>query len=101
MRESPEDRALDAALARWAIEPAGDEAAIARIIRHGDALAQPAPRRSWRLALAGTAVAASAGLLMLVSGPRPASEAIEASESASVASFMLLHTPTPYEEPLL
>jgi hypothetical protein len=97
----PEDRALDAALGRWAIEPAGDEAAVERIIRHGLGLADPAPRRRWQLAAAGTALAASVAMVMILSWPRPEPMAAEKDDAEAVASFMLLHTPSPYEEPLL
>lgn len=98
---NPEDRALDAALGRWAIEPAGDEAAVERIVRHGVGLADLAPRHRWRLAAAGTAIAASVAMLMMLSWPRPDPMAAEMDEAEAVASFMLLHTPSPYEEPLL
>lgn len=99
MNRPSEDRALEAALARWAIEPAGDPAAVARIIRHGDALVQPAPRRRWWLAAAGMAAAASLAAVMLVPGqPR---QVTPEGASNGEASFLLLHSPAPYEETLL
>lgn len=102
MTDEEEDRALDAALQRWAIEPAGDEAAIARILRHGDELARPSARPRWWLAAAGAAVAASVALVLLqpAAGPEPAPP-VAAGDDGSVASFLLLHAPTPYEESLL
>lgn len=100
------DAALDAALARWAqapfAAPAGEAAAIARIVAHGDGLASapsrpalPARRRWWPL-VTGVAVAASVALLVLV--PRPGPDLPEDGAGAGEASFALLFTPVPEEE---
>ncbi len=100
-----EDAALMAALARWArapvATPAGESAAVARIVTHGDDLAstaalpaRPTRRRRWPL-MAGAAMAASVALVMLArpaggpTGPAPA----VAETGLPEASFVLLHTP--------
>jgi hypothetical protein len=86
-----EDRALDAALARWARKPAGDRAAIARIVEHGAMLARARSRR-WPIALGGLAAAAVALVLVLPGGNGgPAADGAE-------LSFQLLYTPTFEEE---
>lgn len=108
-----DDAALDAALARWArapfAAPAGEAAAIDRIVAHGDDLASaparpalPARRRWWPL-VTGVAVAASLAAVVLVL-PRPAGSpaplaggpvpvAGDAGPAAAEASFALLHSP--------
>ncbi|MFN7176345.1 MAG: hypothetical protein ACK4MX_05585 [Thermaurantiacus sp.] len=100
--------ALDTALAGWAGRPAGDFAAVARIITHADALARTpvAPSRARPLWLVGGAVAASvAAALMLARtdmAPRAVSSAptLVAEEEFGADAFRLLFTPT-YEEDIL
>lgn len=97
------DRNLDKALDAWGQWQPGDDAAIARLIGHADALsaaAAPAPvsRRRWWLAGAGGAIAASLalGLLLL---PPAAPDPWQAADPS--ASFAMLYTPTMEEEYLL
>jgi hypothetical protein len=103
---------IDAALAAWATtepEGAGDAAALARIIGHADAIANPAPaRRRWTpIWVAGGAVAASVAIAMLVA-PTPAPGPVAGQDGQAVilaeaspdtsAAFALLYTPTIEEE---
>lgn len=99
---------LDAALAEWAATPAGDAAAVARIVQHADALARPPARparaRPWWLV--GGAVAASlvAALMLartdMAPQPVPAAPTLVAEEESGADAFRLLFTPT-YDEDLL
>ena len=99
------DRNLDKALDAWGQWQPGDDAAIARLIGHADALpsaslaapSAPVSRRRWWLAGAGGAIAASLalGLLLL---PPAAPDPLAADPSAS---FAMLYTPTMEEEYLL
>ncbi len=101
-----DDNKLNAALSAWAGWQAGDDAAIARIIRHADALpAMPSaaggmPRRWWMVG-AGGALAASLALGMLLLSPAPEPDATAGTASDSSASFAMLYTPTTEEEYLL
>lgn len=118
---------LDAALAAWAkTDPAGagDEAALARILKHAETIATPTtakprsgagwfqPKPGWMLGGALAASFAIALLLAPTSGPSPAGGNVVASagdvEGGSVmlaeadsdtrAAFALLYTPTVEEE---
>ncbi|WP_448586988.1 hypothetical protein [Thermaurantiacus sp.] len=97
-----DDRELDEALSRWAQAPATDEAALARLEAHGEALARPV--RRWWPAAAAAAAAAVALLLLL---PRPATAppappaAPRVAGSDPALSFALLYTPTLDEELVL
>lgn len=111
-----DDRKLDAALAAWATHDAGDQAAIARIAVHADAVAAspvPAARPRWRpYALGGAALAASIAIALLLSpaaqqlapgepADPEAAEVMMASADAQVESFALLHAVTSEEEQYL
>jgi hypothetical protein len=110
-RRKVDEAALEAALARWTRAPvaseAGEAAACARIVAHGDDLASamhpavpPARRRRWPLVTAA-AMAASVAAVVLVL-PRPAGEPggvpADPVAGAPEASFALLHSPTLEEE---
>jgi hypothetical protein len=110
-----DDRNLDKALAAWARHDAGDEAALARILDHADAVAHaPAQsaRPSWRPWLVGGgAVAASIAVALLLTptapapgielAPTPEVQLAMATPDAEVESFALLHTLTSEEEAYL
>jgi hypothetical protein len=104
---------LDQALAAWAkTEPAGagDEAALARILRYADSVATPARPNRRPLWMAGSAVAATVAIALLLapnspSGPAASSTASDQSPvilaeatTDTTAAFELLYTPTTEEE---
>lgn len=119
---------LDAALAAWAkTDPAGagDEAALARILKHAETIATPTaakaqpgagwfqPKPGWMLGGALAASFAIALLLAPTSGPAPAggnvvvasagdveggSVMLAEADSDTRAAFALLYTPTVEEE---
>jgi hypothetical protein len=124
------DRELDAALGAWARHDAGDDAQLARILHHADAIALSAPVRSPRprskllgaslpLAMAGGAIAASIAVALMLNpvtiaqAPPPAGTTPPAQQGiqmatagdpaadAAVGSFALLYTVTEEEEQYL
>lgn len=107
------DAALDRALAAWGradpLDAAGDEAALARILAHADAVSRTSPARRGRLWpwLAGAGAAAASVSLALLLAPRPPAEpaSVPVQQAAAApdaaASFALLYTPTIDEELML
>jgi hypothetical protein len=119
------DIALDAALTQWAradfTRLAGDEAALARILSHADAIPHPAraeapaPRRWLPVAIGSGALAASIAVALLLnpmarppapSGPAPTTTPDQGVQLAiaddhAVESFALLYTVTDEEEQVL
>ncbi len=112
----------DAAIRQWAttdpLTTAGDEQAIARIVRHADAITQAEPwpvrgRGSRHLYWAGGAAAMAASVaiaLLLAPANRPAGEGpltaaapvmLAEADSNDTQLFALLYTPTSEEEFLL
>jgi hypothetical protein len=111
-----DDRNLDAALAAWARHDAGDDATLARILAHADAVAAsppPAARPRWLpYALGSAALAASIAIALLLSpqvrqqapgaGVETApAEVMMASTDPELESFAMLHTLTTEEEQYL
>ncbi len=97
--------ALDSLLDGWADAPAGDAAAVDRILRHVEPQIVP-PRRGIGLPvwLAGGAAAAGVAAVLMLAPPRPApapapaASALAAEDDGSVEAFRLLFTPTADEE---
>lgn len=111
-----DERNLDAALAAWARTDAGDDAALARILAHADAVAAappPATRpRWWPYALGSAAMAASIAIALLLApdirqqwpgapAATPGTEVLMASTDPELESFAMLHTLTTEEEQYL
>lgn len=111
-----DDRNLDAALTAWARHDAGDDAALARILSHADAVATspaPAARPRWLpYALGSAALAASIAIALLLSpqlqqrtpgmGAETApADIMMASTDPELESFAMLHTLTTEEEQYL
>lgn len=94
------DDALDAHLRRWATAPAGDSAAVDRILSRATT---PAIRRPFLWAGSGLLAAALAGGLLLLrpAEPAPAPAPGPAPTAAADMSFEAVHTLTPDEETYL
>lgn len=121
------DAALDRALAQWGRHDAGDAEAVARIVRHADAItasspvpkapaSAPSSRRLRSIAMGSGAIAASMALALILSshlgkpdGLQPAAPGAAPDEGApalaaaawQVNSFAMLFTPTAEEETYL
>lgn len=113
MHRTPEDPALERALAAWATRPEGVEAradaVIAAALGELDRAPAAAPRR-WLTPFAGMALAAgiAAGVVLLPGSPAPtpAPAPVQTAAVAPIAethaeAFELLFTPTPEEEEYL
>ncbi|QMW23648.1 hypothetical protein [Sandaracinobacteroides saxicola] len=101
---------LDQQLRAWATTPAGDQAALARILAGVDAATRPVPAHRWRWAMGSGALAAgiAAAWLLLTPTPAPAPSVSPDADTLLVSvsdpaklSFATLYTPTPDEEQYL